>query len=136
MKLALPIILLILISGCKNIKAPSSDAGESITVSFINGTSNSSSGIAVAYTEDSDSLWMDVRWVNFVKLKMRKLALSYPTVILFDGEDNMPDVGIYGIEYDSKYDQHMVCGYWKYSNGNTKFCYGGVKADGNFNVCK
>jgi hypothetical protein len=48
----------------------------------------------------------------------------------------MPDVGIRGMEYDSKYDQSMVCGYWRYPNGNTKFCYGGVDQDGNFKFCK
>ena len=48
----------------------------------------------------------------------------------------MPNVSTKGMNYSSNYDRYMVCGYWKYPNGNRKFCYGGIKNNGSFKKCK
>jgi len=44
----------------------------------------------------------------------------------------MPNVATIGMNYSLNFDKYMVCGYWISPNGNKKFCYGGVKIDGNF----
>ena len=67
---------------------------------------------------------------------MRKEALHYKTVLLFSGKNNTPNVLGDGLNYKSSYDQYLVCGYWKYPNGKSRYCYGGVNEDGNFIKCE
>jgi len=106
------------------------------SVSFVQGTTNNDNrGIALAYTEDSDSLWNNSKWHKTIKIEIKNLAQKYSTVLLFDSKKNMPNVSQSGIQYPSWYDEHLVCGYWIYSNGDYKFCWGGVSSDGNFKNC-
>lgn len=141
MKNLLLILSVILFFSCTN---SGKENQESVTmppwpggkVSFISGQGNRSEGIIVAYTEHADSLWLDKEWVKAIKSEMKKLSSTYSTVLLFSGEKNMPNVAVKGMNYSSDYDKYMVCGYWIYPNGNKKFCYGGVKSDGNFKKCE
>jgi hypothetical protein len=107
-----------------------------ISVSFELGQKNLNEGIIVAYTNDADSLWLKEKWVIAIKSKMENLSPTYSTVLLFNKKENMPNVASTGINYSLDYDKNMVCGYWIYPNGNKKFCFGGVKSDGNFKKCE
>ena len=110
-------------------------AKKDIPVSFELGSQNSNAGLIVFYTTDSDSLWLNSDWVDKIKNKMEARSNQYSTVLLFNSKNNTPNVISKGLDYPMKYDRYMVCGYWKYPNGNTQFCYGGMKSDGNFKVC-
>ena len=106
-----------------------------MTVSFEIGSHNMNDGITVSYTNDADSLWSNPEWVWVIKEKMTKRLSQSSTVLLFDSKENAPNVQGYGMSYPERYDQHLVCGLWVYPNGSSKFCYGGMKVDGNFRSC-
>jgi Na+-transporting methylmalonyl-CoA/oxaloacetate decarboxylase gamma subunit len=89
--------------------------------------------LIVCYTGDSEDLWSNNEWKNEVKKKMKELNGN--TILLFNSYDNTPNIKQYGYGFPTMYDKYMVSGYWIYPNGNTKFCYGGVKDDGNFVKC-
>lgn len=91
--------------------------------------------ILVAYTNDHDSLWSNIEWVDEVKGIMKNLSNDHNIVLLFDSKDHTPNVTRVGMNYSLNYDQWMVSAYWKYPNGSMKFCYGGVKEDNNFKHC-
>jgi hypothetical protein len=97
---------------------------------------NTDAGIVVAYTKDTKSLWLDKDWVASVRVKMIELSIDYKTILLFSSKKHTPDVAATGMNYSTKYDQYMVSGYWIFPNGNSRFCYGGTKSDGNFRVCE
>jgi hypothetical protein len=127
-------LILIALTSC-NTKSDSTTSNVG-GVSLIEHSKNSSDGILVAYTSDSDSLWMDVTWINGIQKKMIKLSSSYSTILLFDSRDHTPDVSSIGMGYHESYDKYMICGYWIYPNGSKKFCYGGMDENGNWNKCK
>jgi len=89
--------------------------------------------LMVAYTDDSDSLWTNEEWANAIKSKMR-INAEYSDILLFYGIEHTPDVSKFGWDYPEEYDKWMVAGYWRMNY--TKFCYGGLKEDGNFKICK
>jgi len=113
----------------------SSKTTKLMSVSFVAGQRNDDAGILVAYTNDAGNLWLNTEWVKAIKSRMKILS-SYSTILLFNNEKNMPNVATEGMNYSSDYDKYMVCGYWIYPNGSRKFCYGGVKEDGNFRKCE
>ena len=133
MKKLLFIFLLFLLNNCTN--KNNSDTINLMNVSFEKSSTNKSAGIYVAYTNDADSLWINKEWVKSIKNKMVTLSSSYSIILLFNSKENTPDVAIIGMNYPTDYDKYMVCGYWKYPSGKKKFCYGGVKSDGNFKIC-
>jgi hypothetical protein len=133
MRNTLLLFLGILIIGCSSPKQ--SNEEDLMEISFIEGSSNMTDGILVAYTDDPDSLWFNNDWIKAVQIKMRELSRKHSTILLFDSEKNMPNVIIKGLDYPAEYDKFLVCGYWVYPNGNLKFCFGGVKIDGNFFRC-
>ncbi len=104
-------------------------------VSFKKGSLNRSAGIYVAYTNDANNLWMNEDWVKSIKSKMEDLSSSYSTILLFNSREHIPNVAANGMDYSTDFDKYMVCGYWVYPTGNKKFCYGGIKSDGNFREC-
>ncbi len=134
------ILVATLFIGCNNLeknkKTDSINTDYLMPVSFELGPSNKREKIIVAYTNDSDSLWLKYKWVTAIKIKMMNLSSNYSTILLFNKKENMPNVALKGMNYSSKYDKYMVCGYWVYPNGNKKFCYGGIKSDGNFKKCE
>jgi len=134
------ILLITLFFSCSNSKTQKHEnltaKDNSVPVSFELGQKNLSAGIIVAYTNDPDSLWLKQNWIAAIKNKMKNLSSSYTTVLLFSKAANMPKVATTGMNYSSDYDKNMVCGYWTYPNGNKKFCFGGVKSDGNFRKCE
>lgn len=140
MKKFLLILSTVVFFGCTNSgnKENSNTANEEklMSVSFEIGQKNIGAGVIVAYTNDADSLWLNEEWVKSIKSKMIKLSSSYSTVLLFNGEKNMPNVATKGMDYSLEYDKYMVCGYWIYPNGTKKFCFGGSKSDGNFKKCE
>ncbi len=113
----------------------SKETENQMNVSFEKGSLNKSNGIYAAYTNDADTLWMNEEWVKSIETKMINLSSSYSTILLFNSKSNTPNVAIKGMNYSTDFDKYMVCGYWVYTNGKTKFCYGGVKSDGNFRIC-
>ena len=121
--------------GTENNVESSKKTESPMNVSFEKGSSNKSDGIYVAYTNDPDTLWLNYEWSNSIKTKMENLSSSYSIILLFDSKKHTPNVAVKGMNYSSKYDKYMVCGYWVYPNWETKFCYGGVKSDGNFRIC-
>ena len=138
MKFLILFISLVSFFSCNNSENKESniDKDNSISVSFETGQNNLSEGIIVAYTNDTDSLWLNEGWIKTIKNKMKNLSSTYSTVLLFNNEVNMPNVATIGMNYSSDYDKNMVCGYWVYPNGSEKFCYGGIKSDGNFKKCE
>ena len=92
-----------------------------------------SGNIIVCYTNDTDSLWLEEEWYNEVKRKMSTLKGGNLCVLLFDSKENTPNINILGFDYPTYFDKYMVCGYWRFNY--EKFCYGGMKEDGNFNKC-
>ncbi len=104
----------------------------SFTVLF---TTAKGGGVAAAYTDDPDSLWLKKEWVDRVKARMERLSHKYDTVLLFDAKDHTPDVARFGMEYPQHYDRWMVAGFWKYPTGAAKFCYGGSDPNGNLRHC-
>ena len=98
--------------------------------------SSKTSNLLVAYTNDQDSLWSKVDWVNEVKAIMMDLSKDFDTILLFDSKYHTPNVEREGMSYSIDYDKWMVCGYWIYLNGSRNFCYGGMKEDGNFQYCE
>lgn len=111
-------------------------------VSFVFGSeyagvkSAASSSVAVFYTDDNDSLYLNKEWVRAIKAKMKNMSSDYVNVLLFNSKKNTPDVSKSGMQFPGKYDKYLVCGYWNFPNENSKFCYGGSKPDGNFKVCE
>ncbi len=97
--------------------------------------SSKTNEILVAFTNDHDSLWSKVEWVDEVKGIMKDLSNDHNTVLLFDSKEHTPNVAGEGMNYSLDYDKWSVCGYWRYPNGSKKFCYGGVKQDNNFKHC-
>ena len=90
--------------------------------------------IIVGYTNDHDSLWINPEWYIAMKVKMKTQKNGDVTVLLFNSKENTPNITKLGFDYPSSFDKHMVCGYWKFNY--EKFCYGGIKEDGNFEVCE
>ena len=90
--------------------------------------------IIVGYTNDHDSLWINPEWYIAMKVKMKTQKNGDVTVLLFNSKENTPNIMKLGFDYPSSFDKHMVCGYWKFNY--EKFCYGGIKEDGNFEVCE
>lgn len=135
MKKLLFILVVIVLNSCLDNNKNSTDTVNLMNVSFEEGSINKEEGIYVAYTNDADSLWMDKEWVKSIKIKMKDLSSSYSTVLLFNSKENTPKVAVKGMNYSTNYDKYMVCGYWIYPTGKKKFCYGGVKSDGNFKKC-
>ena len=134
-KIYLLLFIITALYSCVNNNKNSKETKYLMKVSFEKGSSNSREGIYVAYTNDDEGLWVNDEWVKSIKAKMKNLSSSYSTVLLFYGEDNTPNVASKGMNYSANFDKHMVCGYWQYPSGKTKFCYGGVKGDGNFRNC-
>lgn len=129
------------LSSCVNNDKRQNDTSGQVTeklmyVSFELGSLNKRDGLYAAYTNDADSLWSDVEWVKAIENKMEGLSSSYTTILLFNSKENTPNVASKGLSYSSDFDKYMVCGYWLYPTGNSKFCYGGVESDGNFKKCK
>jgi hypothetical protein len=133
-KVILLLIIVTALNSCTN-----NDSGKEtknlMNVSFEKGSLNKSAGIYAAYTNDPDSLWMNKEWVKSIKAKMKNLSSTYSTILLFNSKNNTPNVAVEGMNYSTDYDKYMVCGYWISSSGQNKFCYGGIKDDGNFKKC-
>jgi len=69
---------------------------------------------------------------------MRDLVFG-EVVILFNSEKNTPDITNLrqiGKIYAQDYDKDIICKSWKYTTGVKKFCYGGIKEDGDFVFCE
>ena len=129
MKKLFPILVILL--GCNIENKENTDP-----ISFEISQKNESEKIIAAYTDDPDSLWTNEEWVESLKNEMKNLSSNYSTILLFDSENNIPDVATQGMNYSSDYDVYMVGGYWVYPNGNVQFCYGGRDKDGNFKKCE
>jgi len=144
MKKYLLLLSTVVILGCNPDKIPDSPKSTSyelqeekfMEVSFIFGSEHQNQKVAVFFTNDSDSLWTNAEWVEAIRHKMINLSSNYNTVLLFNSEHHTPNVNNSGMNYPQRFDKYMVCGYWVFPNGSTKFCYGGQKSDGNFKVCK
>jgi len=134
-KIYLLLIIVTTLNSCVNNDKSSKKAETLMNVSFEKGSLNKSAGIYAAYTNDADSLWMNKEWVKSIKTQMKNLSSSYSTILLFNSKNNTPNVAIKGMNYSIDFDKYMVCGYWLYPSGKRKFCYGGVKSDGNFKKC-
>jgi hypothetical protein len=109
---------LALLSCSNNSKRNSTD-----TTSFIL-SSKQADVVAVFYTEDNDSLFLNPDWLAEVKSKMKAESKHYPNVMLFNGKENTPNVEVVGMQFPETYEDHLVCGYWVYPTGKTSFCYG------------
>ncbi|KAF0204694.1 MAG: hypothetical protein FD170_119 [Bacteroidetes bacterium] len=94
------------------------------------------SSVAVFYTNDNDSLFLNKEWAKAIKAKMKNMSADYANVLLFDSKEHTPNVETKGMQFPEKYNKYMVCGYWNHPNVSDRFCYGGVKPDGNFKVCE
>jgi hypothetical protein len=134
-KIFLLLIVVNALNGCVNNDRSSKVTEDQMKVSFEQGSLNKSNGIYAAYTNDADSLWMNEEWVKSVKNQMKNLSSSYSTILLFNNKNNTPNVAAKGMNYSTDFDKYLVCGYWLYPSGKQKFCYGGVKSDGNFEKC-
>ena len=134
-KVILLLIIVTALNSCINSDKSSKETENLMNVSFEKGSLNKSAGIYAAYTNDADSLWMNKEWVKSIKAKMKNLSSSYSTIILFNSKNNTPNVAFEGMNYSADFDKYMVCGYWISSSGKNKFCYGGIKEDGNFKKC-
>lgn len=128
-------LLFIIIVNC-NEKSQKMSTVEQPESSFEYGYANNLQKIYVAYTNDPDSMWSQKGWVKEIKRKMVNQSLKFNTVLLFSSIENTPNVALEGMSYSQEFDRFLVCGYWRYPNGRTKFCYGGVKQDGNFFHCE
>ena len=144
MKKLIFILIIISIIGCDQLKEKSSETREKQTekkeglmkVSFLAVNKNKDLGLLVAYTNDIDSLWLDDEWNKSIHHQMKELSKSFSTILLFDSEEHTPNVKDEGMSFAQSYDKYMVCGFWVYPNGGNKYCYGGIKKDGNFKICK
>jgi len=134
-KIYLLLIIVTALSSCVNNDKSSKETENLMNVSFEQGSLNKSDGIYAAYTNDADSLWLNKEWVKSIEAKMKNLSSTYSTILLFNSKNNTPNVAAKGMNYSTDFDKYMVCGYWIYPTGETKFCYGGVKSDGNFEKC-
>jgi hypothetical protein len=90
-------------------------------------------GAKVGYISDPDSLWKNTQWLNAIKSRLIEEAIgNYSTVILFDSKEHTPNISMTGFDnYSTTYDGYMVCGYWKYPNGNTQFLSFNIEENGN-----
>ena len=132
--LSILLVSVFLISCGSDSSNTTSKKKKEITVSF-NKLYQSGNSI-VCYTNDSDSLWMNDEWKRKIKRKMSKLKSGVVTVLLFNSKENTPNLNKYDFfDYPTSFDKHMVCGYWRYTDGNIKFCYG-VDEDGFWINCE
>lgn len=130
------IILLTLSSlifiGC-NYNQPKTEQKTKMVVSF--NKLYTSGKVLVAYTEDTNTLWINEEWANSIKSKMR-INREYNIVLLFDSYVHTPLIKEYDVlDWPEEYDKWMVAGYWRYPK-SSKFCYGGKDQKGNFKFCQ
>jgi len=130
----LSILFLVALVSCNNPNKDKPQENIQMNVSFNILFSNLDGyKVYAAYTDDPDTLWENEEWANAIKSKMRRIG-EFDAVLLFDRIDHTPDVSKYKMEYPDEFDKWLIGGYWKYPK-YSKYCWGGIKGDGNFKHC-